>query len=282
MTTATAGTPWATRILRSLSASEIAAYRQATRAGMPKVDDYALVPSPVQPFVLAFSAFGELMTELGAASSIHLSQEIVSRRAVRPDEQVTVEVDILGLRREPKGERLTLRAVLVGGDGSAFAELTTAVLVMGPTGLEPFGVMPVPGAPQAGPGNQERTVTRELTREMIQHYAAASGDSNPVHLEDEAAVASGFPGVIAHGMNILAIACEEAIDLFAPRGSGWTVARLGGRFSAAVSTGDPVTITFEPGESDHVVRFSCRTARGPAIKNGWIEFADEERRESRG
>lgn len=45
-----------------------------------------------------------------------------------------------------------------------------------------------------------------VTRDDLRRYAAASGDDNPVHLDDDAAVAAGFPGVIAHGMFTLALA----------------------------------------------------------------------------
>ena len=45
-----------------------------------------------------------------------------------------------------------------------------------------------------------------ITRADLRRYAAASGDPNPVHLSDEAAVAAGFPAVIAHGMYTLALA----------------------------------------------------------------------------
>jgi acyl dehydratase len=50
----------------------------------------------------------------------------------------------------------------------------------------------------------ERSYT--LTRTDLRRYAAASGDSNPVHLSDRAAAAAGFPGVVAHGMLTLALA----------------------------------------------------------------------------
>jgi acyl dehydratase len=43
-----------------------------------------------------------------------------------------------------------------------------------------------------------RTVT--LTRADLAAYAAASGDSNPIHVDDAAARAVGLPGVVAHGM----------------------------------------------------------------------------------
>lgn len=44
----------------------------------------------------------------------------------------------------------------------------------------------------------ERTI--ELSREDLLDYARAAGDSNPIHLDDEAARALGLDGVIAHGM----------------------------------------------------------------------------------
>ena len=43
-----------------------------------------------------------------------------------------------------------------------------------------------------------RTMT--LTRADLAAYAAASGDSNPIHADDAAAQAVGLPGVVAHGM----------------------------------------------------------------------------------
>ena len=43
-------------------------------------------------------------------------------------------------------------------------------------------------------------LAKVVTREDVRAYAEASGDRNPLHLDDEVARAAGFPGVIAHGM----------------------------------------------------------------------------------
>ena len=43
-----------------------------------------------------------------------------------------------------------------------------------------------------------RTVT--FTKEHIADYAEASGDHNPIHLDDQFARTVGLPGVIAHGL----------------------------------------------------------------------------------
>jgi acyl dehydratase len=50
------------------------------------------------------------------------------------------------------------------------------------------------------PGLQLPPTTVTLTRADLAAYAAASGDSNPIHADDAAARAVGLPGVVAHGM----------------------------------------------------------------------------------
>lgn len=44
------------------------------------------------------------------------------------------------------------------------------------------------------------SVRRVVTREDVKAYAEAGGDANPLHQDDEAARAAGFPGIVAHGM----------------------------------------------------------------------------------
>ncbi|MFW9946128.1 MAG: MaoC family dehydratase [Candidatus Odinarchaeota archaeon] len=39
-----------------------------------------------------------------------------------------------------------------------------------------------------------------ITRELLRAYAKASGDTNPIHTNDEIAIRAGLKGVIAHGL----------------------------------------------------------------------------------
>ena len=52
-----------------------------------------------------------------------------------------------------------------------------------------------------------------ITREDLKRYAAASGDPNPMHTDEEFARNAGYPGVFAHGMqvNILGQAATELL-----------------------------------------------------------------------
>lgn len=83
-------------------------------------------------------------------------------------------------------------------------------------------------------------VTWEVTRDQIRAYAEASGDGNPIHLDDEAARAAGLPGVIAHGMLGMAQLANFVV--------GWAgdhrrLRRLRCRFAGMVEPGDLITFT---------------------------------------
>ncbi|MFE4370779.1 MaoC/PaaZ C-terminal domain-containing protein [Streptomyces sp. NPDC056835] len=294
MTTAPA--PAATR---TVTAEEIAAYRGAVRAALPAARDQ--LASPVHAFVLAHSVAERTVAALtadepGPVSVVHLGQDIRCRRLVRPGEQVTVRLDVLGARREPRGTRVALRSRLTGdgadptdpanstgsagstapGAAEPFAELVTSALLVGATALEPFGEISGAAAAPAHAGAAEpATVVHEPTVEWIRRYALASGDENPIHLDADAARAAGFGSVIAHGMSVLALAVEEITDRYAD-GDAARIRGIGGRFSAPVTPGEPLRFDLQPDAARRVVRFSCRTPAGPAVKSGWVELAEHE------
>ena len=55
-------------------------------------------------------------------------------------------------------------------------------------------------------GDELPSLEVRLTRAELIRYAGASGDFNPIHWSDRAALGAGLPGVIAHGMLTMALA----------------------------------------------------------------------------
>ena len=51
-----------------------------------------------------------------------------------------------------------------------------------------------------------------LDRAMLKTYAAASGDQNPIHQNEEFALSVGLPNVIAHGMLTMALVGKYVTD----------------------------------------------------------------------
>ncbi len=58
------------------------------------------------------------------------------------------------------------------------------------------------------------TTKGEISREQLKAYAAASGDHNPIHLDDQFARDAGFPSVIAHGMLSMAFLGDFTVQHF--------------------------------------------------------------------
>lgn len=74
------------------------------------------------------------------------------------------------------------------------------------------------------------TQTYTITRADLVAYAAASGDQNPIHQDEEVARSVGLPGVIAHGMYTMALAAR-AVSTWYP---GAEVVSFGCKFTSPV------------------------------------------------
>jgi 3-hydroxybutyryl-CoA dehydratase len=89
-------------------------------------------------------------------------------------------------------------------------------------------------------GAELPALTRQVTQERINAYAAASGDHNPLHLDPEFAATTQFGGIIAHGMLVLAFVSEALTAAF---GDAWpSSGHLKIRFRGAARPGDTLTV----------------------------------------
>lgn len=78
----------------------------------------------------------------------------------------------------------------------------------------------------------------EITRDQINAYAEASGDRNPIHLDDDFAKQVGLPGVIAHGMLQMGLLASWVTSI---AGDHRRLRRLGVRFAGMALPGDTLT-----------------------------------------
>ncbi len=109
---------------------------------------------------------------------------------------------------------------------------------------------------EVGDELDERTLP-PLDRMRLIKYAGASGDFNPIHLIDEAAAEAGLPGIIAHGMLMVASMgllfsgyLEHGyVKTFRSRFSGMVflgdVLRVGGRAGGVEETDEGRLYAFE-------------------------------------
>lgn len=112
-----------------------------------------------------------------------------------------------------------------------------------------------------------------ITRQQLVMYAGASGDFHPQHYDDEYARNHGLPGVIAHGMLLMAFA-GQVVTSWA--GTGGEVKKLGARFLGIVRLGDTLrcsgTVTSVRNlENEMLVDCSLSVVRqdGQQVVQGW-------------
>ncbi len=87
-------------------------------------------------------------------------------------------------------------------------------------------------------------MARLVSQDVIDRYAAASGDHNPIHVDPEYARGTPFGGTIAHGMLVLAYISEAMTAAFGRR--WWEGGRLRVRFKAPARSGDTVAVALRP------------------------------------
>jgi 3-hydroxybutyryl-CoA dehydratase len=90
---------------------------------------------------------------------------------------------------------------------------------------------------------QKATRTQTITDEMVRTFAALTGDTNPVHLDDAYAATTRFGHRIAHGMLAASlISAALANDLPGP---GTVYLSQSIQFKAPVYPGDTITAVIE-------------------------------------
>jgi 3-hydroxybutyryl-CoA dehydratase len=122
-------------------------------------------------------------------------------------------------------------------------------------------------------GKALNPVVKHITQEKINLYAEASGDSNPIHIDESFAAKTPLGGTIAHGMLSLAYVSEMMTSAF---GRGWlSGGKLRAKFKEPARPGDTLTIN---GKVDCIERkddvsyanctYECRNQKGEMIVVG--------------
>lgn len=119
-------------------------------------------------------------------------------------------------------------------------------------------------------------VAAPIDRDQLRRYAEASGDHNPIHLNEAAARSVGLPGVISHGMLNMAV-LGRLITNWVPQSQ---VRAYSTRFAALVLPGDVITcsgviaaLEEADGEKRAKLDLVARNQNGETVLKGQAEVA---------
>lgn len=162
------------------------------------------------PFVLSFPLFLQVMLApdfpCRAAGMVHLTNEIEQTRPLRIDDELTLRVHAENLRPHRKGllvdfiSEISVDGELVWRQTSGFLGMGAKFSAQTPNEVRTRGEDSGSVLERLDVADETATVNWKVDRDIIDDYAEASGDKNPLHVSTIGAKAFGFPAPIAHGM----------------------------------------------------------------------------------
>ena len=118
-----------------------------------------------------------------------------------------------------------------------------------------------------------------IAQDQLNRYAEASGDFNPIHLNEEAARRVGLDGIIAHGMLSMAFLGQYISQQIASDPAA-LLASLKVRYVGMVRLGDTLTchgvvknISVASGETTITIECWAQNQRGEKVTTGEAELA---------
>jgi acyl dehydratase len=230
------------------------AYAQATGGGAAG-PVFAIVPA----WETIPAASRSVASDDARRRIVHAAQDIHVHASIEAGMSLVTTATPIGIFARRSGAALVIRAA-TRDDGRLVAEQYVTELFRGLEAGEDRGE-PAPDVPAGAREGEPREAAFEVAGDQAERYAEASGDHNPIHLDEEAARAVGLPGRILHGLCTMALA-GRAVEQVAGR----EPTRLAVRFSAPVALGATVTTRVWPDLS-----FEAASGEATVLKGGWAE-----------
>ncbi len=252
---------------------QIEAYAAASGDDSPH---YRIGPDQIAPLIFGVvPGFDALIMgpttdpDLGVGNPlmiVHGEQEFVYYRPLRPGEPLVLRPTLDRVEDKGSGATFVTKVAITSGD-EAVLDLYATIFVRGGGSGTPRskGLKPSPPARGAAAGS----FTSYVTEDMPERYAPASGDHNPIHLDEEVAKAVGLPGRINHGLGTLSLVTGGLIESIAG-GDPTVVNGLRVRFTDMVFPGSELVT--ELWEFDGGYEFETRRPDGATVLAGSLSL----------
>jgi acyl dehydratase len=216
------------------------------------------------------SAVGD--PELGAdlLRLLHAEQDMEFIAPLRPGDEITTVARVASIEARPGGEAMTLELNARNRADAPLLRTLFGILIRAArrdraaAGRTERPVSP-PGAPML-------TVEQTIDRDQTFRYAEASGDRNPIHVDENVAKMAGLPGIVVHGLCTMAFASKVMIDGLCG-GDPVRLKRLRVQFSRPVFPGQSITTRVWAGDERSGRRayaFETYNPEGMAVIRGGI------------
>lgn len=258
----------------TIDADRARAYAAATNDPNPAYRSGQMAP-PVFAVVPTWDAMMVALHDVVPAEDqvamLHAEQDMHFFQPLVPGRRLVTYAEAHSVRSGRMGTRFTMRVASADEAGEPVVEQFATMLIRGIEPGDDGGPTPPSHAfPAEAKAAKLASVTSAVDLDQALRYAEASGDRNPIHVDDDAARAVGLPGVILHGMCTMALCGRDVVDELAG-GDPTRLRRLAVRFYRPVFPGnDLVTTMYEAGAG--IVAFEAASAGKVVVRDGLAEL----------
>jgi acyl dehydratase len=232
-----------------VTAEHLARYAAATNDPNPRYVDPAapggLVMPPVFPVALFRDVFFTTLMDadngIDMPRLVHGNQEFTYHRFLKPGDRFHTQATIVGMDEKATGDLYSVK-YLGTVNGEPAIEMLAGFFIRLPKGASMKPAEKKPEVVQSEP-TYLYTDTVQVALDQTYRYADASGDANPIHVDEEFARAVGLPGIILQGLCSMAMASRGLVT----QGLGGDPTRLktfSVRFASPVRPGDVLTTRY--------------------------------------
>lgn len=257
-------------------AERIAAYAEATndpieahRAGDVAPPVFAVVPvfNSLLPAVLSV-----VPVEL-AMKVLHGEQDFRFHRPIRAGDVLTSRARPIGYVGRPNGSTLTVHLESRSSDGELVNEQWVTSFFRKVDVGETLGEAAAPHGFDESLREQAPVakVAAHVDDDQTFRYSPASGDPMPIHLDDDIARLAGLPGIIAHGLCMMAFTSWAVLTEVAG-GDTARLRRLAVRFAKPVLPGQDLTTSIWDAGSGSFA-YETTVADTVVLKDGLAEIS---------
>ncbi|KRA28014.1 MULTISPECIES: MaoC/PaaZ C-terminal domain-containing protein [unclassified Nocardioides] len=266
-----------------VTAERIAAYAEATndpiaahRAGEVASPVFAIVPV----FESMLAPVLDVVPTRYFGLAVHGEQDFHFHRAIRPGDVLVSRARMTGYEGLPNGTRAAIHLECRNEEGELVNEQFATVFFRGIDAGEAVGDLTPAHKFDAALRDKEpaASIGGHVDDDQTFRYSPASGDPMPIHLDEQVALDSGLPGIIAHGLCTMAFASWAVLSEVGESDTT-RLRRLAVRFSKMVRPGDDLTTRmWETGTADGVTSYAFETSVGDdvVLTDGLAEFDNKE------
>jgi acyl dehydratase len=208
-------------------------------------------------FLSVLAATGDPEVGVDVTRLVHGEQEMEFYRPIHPGDEMISRSRIATIETRATGEAMAIELELRDAAGDLVQRAINTVFIRGRRSREGRAAAAPPVTPPSDAAML--TVTQTIDLDQTTRYAEASGDRNPIHLDDNVARMVGLPGIIVHGLCTMAFVARVIVDGLC----GHDPARLRElrvRFARPVRPGDSISTTLWPAAADaHGSRYFFET-----------------------